>query len=523
MDINISLEMICDKLTNYNAQTSIIHAADQPIKMVKMIAENQVFYEPDILYVGAESDLPEIILEGRCINFLCVDSRMSSSKYENCKNLNILALNSDEDRIRVFDELQDIIALYQQWISKLLDCLVMDHGLQRIIETGHELISNQVIVHDIGYRLLAYSEPVSEFAPLWDETKLKGYLSLKLMSIMKKEKLIFIEDNNKSSILLEKGLMGFERIGAPITLQNKLIAQIVVFDNQKPFNKSDLELVNILSKIVACEMQKNAYFFNSSESVYENFIIEMLEGKTYRSHDIKERFKSLNLRLEEYLYVLTISFNELEALNIPILYFKNLIEDTFPGYKPIVYKNNIVLLIGRDRKDILTKENLEPLANILKQADMVAGLSRCFHNMKDIRGHYQQSLKALELSKHQDGREVIFFYEDYVLDHILEMCSPDKNLRDFCHPAIFTLMDYDRQHRTSYVRTLYEYLANTLDLSKTADVLKIQRNSLKYRIDKVQKIINIELNNSKLLFHFYLSFRILEFLSDHDFISILGA
>ncbi|HHX23835.1 MAG TPA: hypothetical protein GX723_07495 [Thermoanaerobacterales bacterium] len=70
------------------------------------------------------------------------------------------------------------------------------------------------------------------------------------------------------------------------------------------------------------------------------------------------------------------------------------------------------------------------------------------------------------------------------------------------------MKQYDVKHNTDYVTTLREYILSFKDLSLTADKLNIHRNSLKYRLQKITDISNINFSDqllcAQLLCNFYM-------------------
>lgn len=73
------------------------------------------------------------------------------------------------------------------------------------------------------------------------------------------------------------------------------------------------------------------------------------------------------------------------------------------------------------------------------------------------------------------------------------------------------LIDYDKKYNTDYLETLYSYIANFKNQTELAKVMNIHRNTLYYRISKIEEIINIDLNNIDDFVSIYLSFKILEY------------
>ena len=60
----------------------------------------------------------------------------------------------------------------------------------------------------------------------------------------------------------------------------------------------------------------------------------------------------------------------------------------------------------------------------------------------------------------------------------------------FIHPAI---VDLREQHKQDLLRTLYWYLETGMQLSETARILGIHRNTVSYRLETVEELCSIDL------------------------------
>ena len=64
------------------------------------------------------------------------------------------------------------------------------------------------------------------------------------------------------------------------------------------------------------------------------------------------------------------------------------------------------------------------------------------------------------------------------------------------------------------MKCLHTYLVNEKSRLETADILNICRSTLANRIDKIQQIMNIDLNDSITTFRLILTFTILEYIDE---------
>ncbi len=65
----------------------------------------------------------------------------------------------------------------------------------------------------------------------------------------------------------------------------------------------------------------------------------------------------------------------------------------------------------------------------------------------------------------------------------------------------------DRENESELYNTLHIYLQNEKNAAKTAQVLFIHRSTLFYRLDKIKKLLELNLENSEELLYLRLSFQ----------------
>lgn len=75
-------------------------------------------------------------------------------------------------------------------------------------------------------------------------------------------------------------------------------------------------------------------------------------------------------------------------------------------------------------------------------------------------------------------------------------------------------MDYDKKYATCFTESLFAYLENAWNVVESAKALNIHRNSMGYRLEKIQEILKISLKDKNTGFHIHLSLKILEYTGD---------
>lgn len=522
MQLEMNMDYISKELNHYNPVVNMFNKEFSLIRYINFLLDQRIVFEPDCLYIGTMDQFRELNTENCPPNFLCIQSDPIYLEGEKNLKTNLILLNTTSNLPEIFNKLQQIFFDHQRYLqfsAKLMNALVLGKGIEQLLEIGYEFLENPMLINDTSFKLIAHIEKKEIDDPFWNDIVQNGYLSAEIINNFKTNKLL--ERLYKSTYPIY-GLWEhskFKRLITNILVRNKIVGQLLILEYEKPVLESEFQLITLLTNVISTEMQKNKLFFNTRQAAYEFFIADLLEGTIKEREIIKERETHLDLHLKEFLYTVVIDYSLQNNQNTPISNLISIIESIIYGSKSIIFNNHIVMIISRRIGKPLLKDELDKLEEFLDKNNMTAGYSRCFDSLSDLKKNYERSVKALKIGKEKIKLKNIFAYDDIVIYHLLDVYS-NEELKEFCHPSIFELIEFDRQHNTNYLLSLYSLISNAKGKIASANSLHIHRNTLSYRLSKIREIIDIDLNNPELLFHIHLSFKILEFIGDIQINSI---
>ncbi|SES66672.1 purine catabolism regulatory protein [Salinibacillus kushneri] len=130
-----------------------------------------------------------------------------------------------------------------------------------------------------------------------------------------------------------------------------------------------------------------------------------------------------------------------------------------------------------------------------------AGL-RCFYES------YQEAQKALEIGRRQKGPGFQNMYADTRVDRALMNLVHDEELRNITDQTIGTLLKYDQERGINLVYTFSVYNKNRGNVSQTARELNLHRQSLLYRLRKIESLTDCDLDKPDDMFLINLCIRL---------------
>jgi sugar diacid utilization regulator len=285
----------------------------------------------------------------------------------------------------------------------------------------------------------------------------------------------------------------------------------MMYEGDKPFTRLDRTLFSRLAAIVSLELQKKRFFKNNRGVMYSYFLADLLNNGTRSHQNAGQRLQVMGFTLKERLYVMVVDAYSGRIKGEPHLeVIAHQLHWILVGSMYVIHSDHLVLLISRSNPGI-TEHEFGQAKTYLEENALVAGVSSCFADISDIQRHYRQALKAREFGERVLGK-AISHYGETSLFHMFSLCEEHESLLHFCSEKLLVLLKHDREHKTEFTRTLYQYLLCSQNSLKTAAILNIHKNTLLYRVEKIKRIADVALDGGEELMELQISFHILRYL-----------
>ncbi|RMG83467.1 MAG: hypothetical protein D6712_12960, partial [Chloroflexi bacterium] len=136
------------------------------------------------------------------------------------------------------------------------------------------------------------------------------------------------------------------------------------------------------------------------------------------------------------------------------------------------------------------------------------GLGQPARDIGSWRNSYRDAVQALELAMRLQSSAPLYIGDLGVYQLILSLSDREK-LMDFCERTLGSLIKYDMQQHADLIKTLEAFFTCHGNLSQTAEMLIVHRNTLLYRMNRISEIAQIDLNRpeTRLALHLALTIR----------------
>jgi purine catabolism regulator len=123
------------------------------------------------------------------------------------------------------------------------------------------------------------------------------------------------------------------------------------------------------------------------------------------------------------------------------------------------------------------------------------------------RSSYRDGVQALELAMRLQTDTPLYIADLGVYQLILSLSDRDK-LLSFCDRTLGPLLDYDMRQHADLIKTLEAFFACHGNLSQTAEMLIVHRNTLLYRMYRINDIAQIDLDRPEIRLALHLALTI---------------
>lgn len=281
---------------------------------------------------------------------------------------------------------------------------------------------------------------------------------------------------------------------------------------------------NICRTIFTEKLEKESMSNFMREIIFEdvNITEEMLSRAALYGYNENKNYCALVVDIDNFR--LYLKENELQDEDT-ISNIKNRIQETI---EYVMYKNNKKCLYTMQSDAFffmvpMEKENnnIDYIAATIKnQINKTIGFITVSIGIGGICNHLRgfnkvilEARKALEMTKFYKKDDCIINYKDLGIFRLFFEINNYDEMKKLFNENLLKLKKYDEKNSSNLLQTLIVYLRENRNLGKTAEILYIHRNTIKYRVKRIEEILNCDLKDEEVIFNIKLCIRIGIFLN----------
>lgn len=289
-------------------------------------------------------------------------------------------------------------------------------------------------------------------------------------------------------------------------------------------SEEEKSLIAQTALFCALEFAKNNSILKAQREYKDAFIYDLIYSNFDSVKDILSRGEIWGWNLNQPHVVIVFNAEEYQDFTsdrhlIEIIY--QIVEAELEKIteKPILMKKQgQIISIVPVSKNLSLKENktsikkwaektLSAMSVRVVNRKIGIGIGRMYSSPSDIFRSFQESKVALELGRLIEKQSRIYFFADLGFIRIL-YSHDQQELREFYSETLGELDCPDNDQDKELMKTLEEYIHHQFDLKSTAQSMFLHPNTLRYRLKKIEDVLEINLDELETRFNLVTAFKI---------------
>lgn len=394
---------------------------------------------------------------------------------------------------------------YQQ----LIELLLAGHGVRDLLEAIYNNIGLPVMIISSAGEVLHYA----------------GYDQCPGLAFTRSlEQHYFTHEEKPEKYSFDIDGKSIECLVLPLLQKKGSMAYFLIVALQgKNINRSMLELLQVAVRVLALGIDREDSLCFWGMRYQTEFILEILMDENPKKEKLKLASRVCGRNLEKPHLVFVVAFTSGEYK------LKEKLLQVFKSNLKLIMDYNFLDLTHGDWHIVLIPEkekggNLQDIINLMRQVHRKTNMelpegTRLFTACQSLMRQeynlgkgYKEARFSLELGLLTgEGDSFIQFDEVGIYGLLFSICQNPKSasiLSEYSKKKLSRLINNDMLYNTEFYSTLGTYLENDGNIAVAAEKLFIHPNTLRYRISKIEKLLNVNLSKFECIVDLAMAYKI---------------
>ncbi|MBR6950519.1 MAG: helix-turn-helix domain-containing protein [Oscillospiraceae bacterium] len=461
-------------------------------------------YHSTCLCICRKEDLPinaELILCCAPVNgYLCVDTESSVTDVFNicCQYMIYCSKVTDA-------------------CSRLSGALLSGKGFVHILQEAGQLFNNPLLLVNSRYRVVSSYAPERITDPFLSSVVKEGAYPENYIKTMFKRNVSVHRDGLISTIITDSE--DARRIMTKELSINGVNVGYIMLIEENEFAPSDTLVFSYLCRVLSVEVRGRGALGTSNMRDEDYLLLDMLEEKLKGAY-LKSKLSATNVDFEKAKKrLLVFKPKENAEYGHANEFIIDAISQQLGRCPSVIYKDMIVCLVNdRDLNSYVSNDG--DFSSFLKYYSYQCGISNIVSNPENLSIYYNQAIHVIILGSRILEPGPFYQHEEYILLEMLDLINNGNKdtslLLEFCSQTYLQIREYDETHKTSYTKTFETYVECGYDLQLTAERLFVHKNTILYRLKRIEELFGINSTDTKEMMSVYLSIMIMRYLGTEN-------
>lgn len=521
--MKITHAIVLDALNHYNAVSLLPKDRSFQFECIQLLTGEPFTADPAVLYLGTFTQvkaLRQSFLKEICI--ICSGKEEQVQAFLQHHSANLILLPENENLSAVVNQLLSVFHKLKNWSNQVEQAILSGTGYQEMIDLGKYIFGeNPIIFVNASYNILGSSVNSTPYNERVNEILSLGYYSKE-----NTDALASMGYQAKGSRLTTPTridpptYMGCPLFVLAFHAGNGIFLGFITIYFVKDFPTDGMfDLFSYFATQI-----RNYYYAQSViqdtliPTPLERFMTDLIEHTYEEESYLIDRARVLKLPLNASYRLGIIQWEDFSLNQANYVMGRLRTSLNFPYFKIILFHQSVLMIFQGDISSLKLIEEVNQFfgefTNLLQICKGYAGFSTITDSLLKLDISYKQACTAAKFGRQLAPEQDIYFYSQYYIYDMLDTYTEKYNLRDMFVQKL-KLLDNPDEGNFSNLELLRYYLLTERSISTTAKLMHMHRNSVIYRLGKIQDLLGINMDNPDVRLRLLISFKILELMQGH--------
>jgi PucR family transcriptional regulator, purine catabolism regulatory protein len=303
----------------------------------------------------------------------------------------------------------------------------------------------------------------------------------------------------------------------PVQTDNSINGYIFVLDTERRLDEQDLSALEYAGTISAIEFIKEKAVFETERKVRGELLEDLITGNFPIEETVIRRASYLNFNLNSKLAIFIANIDQFEKYTMYhtnhdenyIQKIKNHIFESihqaffsYQGGAMLLMKSNCIIGLIRMECNMNERVLCSKLTQVCDKVkarypeiNISIGVGKAYKGTRNIKNSYEEAEISLKVLHYLNEEKKVLFFQELGPYRFLYELKGSESMKAFHNEILGKLEQHDSQNNSNLVNTLNSYFRNDCNLLRTAKDMFIHKNSVIYRIKKIEEITGLKLGN----------------------------
>jgi len=407
--------------------------------------------------------------------------------------------------------------------NTLIEVVLKGKGISDLCETIFSLIGNPTLIIDKSQNILGY-------AGISDQESTELVQEILKQINCQENFALFLRPHRSHRLKINLNETEKNLIVVPVDINGIVKDYLVIGEFYRRLDDQDVMAIERASTIISLELMKEKAVFEAERKVRGELLEDLISGNFRFEEAVIRRASFLNFNLNCHLAVFVINTDGFEQFLLNNVrkdemfaqevkaWIVDMTHRVFLDYRGsamlMAKSDGIVGLVhlnsGQAKKTLINKmkEIRDKIREKYKKLNISVGVGRAYIGPRYVKQSYEEALAAVRIGRMIKGGGSTTFFEDLGPYRFLYEMKDLLPMQKYYQDVLGILLSYDKHNNTDLVKTIQHYFKNNCNLRLTAESLFIHKNSVIYRLKKVEELTGMSMDDAEDRFNLQLALKI---------------